>query len=99
MQLFILTKVTVKKLKKHEQIHLKPDVICDVCGVQKRDEFRMKQHKQQEHEKGMGRCGKCGVDCGTRAALRRHVKSCLRKRDRRMQVQVACNYVILFKKW
>ena len=91
--------LTVKKLKKHEQIHLKPDVICDVCGVQKRDEFRMKQHKQQEHEKGMGRCGKCGVDCGTRAALRRHVKSCLRKRDRRMQVQVACNYVILFKKW
>ena len=92
--------LTVKKLKKHEKIHLKPDVICDQCGVQKRDEFRMKQHKQQEHEEGKGKCERCGLDCGTRAALRGHLKSCLQKLRRvgRMQVQVACNYVILFKK-
>ena len=93
--------LTVKTLKKHEKVHLKPDVICDQCGVQKRDEFRMKQHKQQEHEEGKGRCERCGVDCGTRAALRGHLKSCLQKLRRvgRMQVQVACNFVILFKKW
>ena len=91
--------LTVKKLKKHEQSHLKPDVICDQCGVQKRDEFRMKQHKQQEHEEGKGKCERCSVDFGTRAALRGHLKTCLQKLRRvgKMQVQIACNYVILFK--
>ena len=86
--------LTVKRLKKHEQIHLKPDVTNVACR-------RMKQHKQQEHEEGIGRCERCGVDCGTRAALRGHLKACLQKlrRVRGMQVQVACNYVILFKKW
>ena len=81
--------ITVKRLKKHEKIHLKADVICEICGVQKRDEYRMLQHKQQHHEEGRGTCSKCNVDCGTRASLRKHKKTCGKVRPvGRMQAQV-----------
>ena len=71
---------TLTMLKKHEEIHSKPDVVCTICGIEKRDAYQMKRHMEQQHEEGKGVCDHCSVDCGTRAALRNHLKSCGKKR-------------------
>ena len=80
--------MTLKMLKKHEKIHIKPEVACTICGVEKRDAYQLKRHMDQQHEEGRGICHKCNVDFGTRAALRKHFKSCGRKKkaDGNMQV-------------
>ena len=72
--------MTLKMLKKHEKIHIKPEVTCTICGIEKRDAYQLKRHMDQQHEEGKGICHKCNVDFGTRAALRKHFKSCGRKR-------------------
>ena len=71
--------ITLKMLKKHEKIHVKPQVTCTICGIEKRDAYQLKRHMDQQHEEGRGICHKCNVDFGTRAALRKHFKSCGRK--------------------
>ena len=72
--------ITLKMLKKHEKIHRKPEVTCTICGIEKRDAYQLKRHMDQQHEEGKGVCKHCSVDFGPRAALRKHLKSCGKKR-------------------
>ena len=43
---------TSRQLKKHDKIHLKPPIVCEVCGVEKRDLYRLNLHKSMD--KGVG---------------------------------------------
>ena len=72
------------KLSKHKKIHDKKAIICQICGQQKRDLYRLQLHNQQLHIAEGSNCHRCERTFANRRDLRIHNKSCGRRESRAM---------------
>ena len=67
-----------KDMKSHMKIHERDPVICVQCGTQLKNNYRLKQHIDSQHNPGNLNCEVCCKNFGNKSDLRLHKKTCLK---------------------
>ena len=75
--------VRLQLLERHQQVHLKDPISCDICGKEVTNMFRLKQHTEKHHTETNPICKICGEQFENKAELKMHNKTCLKKRKQK----------------